>query len=328
MAVTHGGNIFSVASQQGVAWQQVLDFSASINPLGPSPAAREAIFSAVDRIAHYPEKTAFELRERLATEWGVPPEQVMAGNGATDLLFDWCRHFGTGTIAAPAFGEFHRAWPEARLCLLADWDSWPADGPVVLTRPANPTGTLVAAEVVLRYARGRTGAVLVDESFIDFCETESLISWAGGNLFVLRSLTKFWALPGLRIGALVGDVEALARVRPPWPVNALAAAAALASIKDREHAARTRAFVQTESMWLAEGLGRLPDLRVWAPVANYLFVETSRAAELTAFAAARRVLLRDCSGWPGFDVSAIRVAVRKRWENEILIGTCKECLCA
>jgi len=327
MAVTHGGNIFSVAAQAGVAWQQVLDFSASINPLGPSPAAREAILSAVDRIAHYPERTSLQLRERLAAEWGVRPEQVMAGNGATELLFDWCRYFGTGTIASPAFGEFHRAWPEARLCSLANPDSWPAEGPVVLTRPANPTGTLIGIEVVLRYARERTAPVLVDESFIDFCEAESLTSRTGGNLFVLRSLTKFWALPGLRIGALAGDVEALARMRPPWPVNALAEAAALASIEDRVHAAQTRAFVRAESGWLAGQLEQLPGLRVWVPVANYLFVETPRAADLTAFAAARRVLLRDCSGWPGFALSAIRVAVRRRWENEILIRICRECLC-
>jgi threonine-phosphate decarboxylase len=327
MAVTHGGNIFSVAVREQLPWQQVLDFSASINPLGPSAAAREAIYSAVDRIAHYPERTCAGLRERLAAEWGVRPEQVMAGNGATDLLFDWCRYFGTGTIAAPAFGEFHRAWPEARLCLLSERETWPADGPMVLTRPANPTGTLVSVEAVLEYARERTGPILVDESFVDFCEAESLTPLAGGNLFVLRSLTKFWALPGLRIGALVGDIDALARLRPPWPVNALAEAAALASIEDREHAARTLAFVRTESAWLADELRQLPGLHVWEPMANYLFVETARAAELTEYAAARRVLLRDCSRWPGFAIPAVRAAVRKRWENDILIRVCKECLC-
>jgi threonine-phosphate decarboxylase len=328
MAVTHGGNIFSVADREGIAWQGVLDFSASINPLGPSAAAREAIYSALDRISHYPERNSFTLRKRLAAEWGVRPQQVLAGNGATELLFEWCRHFGTGTIAAPAFGEFHRAWPDARLCLLADCSTWPAEGPVVLTRPANPTGTLVSAETVRRYSRERAGAVLVDESFLDFCDAGSLTSSAGGNLFVLRSLTKFWALPGLRIGALIGDVEALGEMRPPWPVNALAEAAALASIDDREHGARTRAFIRAESVWLAKELGQLPGLQVWPSVANYLFVETPQPAELTAFTAARRVLLRDCSGWPGFPVTAIRVAVRKRWENQILVDLCKEFLCA
>lgn len=327
MAVAHGGDIFGAARRYDVPWQQVLDFSASINPLGPSPSAKEAILSAIDRIAHYPDRTSLRLRERLAAEWGVGPEQLLAGNGATELLFDWCRHFGTGTIAAPAFGEFHRAWPEARLCLLADPATWPELGPVVLTRPANPTGTLIDCETILRYAQRRSDAVLVDESFLDFSDSMSLISKAGGNLFVLRSLTKFWALPGLRIGALAGDVEVLSRLRPPWPVNALAEVAALASLDDREHSRKTREHVKTESAWLADQFGALPGTNVWKPTANYLFVETRRAAALTEFAEARRVLIRDCSGWPGFDVTGIRVAVRKRWENEILIGVAKEYLC-
>lgn len=327
-SITHGGNIFAAAGQQGVSWKQVLDFSASINPLGPSPAAKEAILSALDRIAHYPDRTSWPLRERLALEWGVRPEMLIAGNGATELLFDWCRHFGTGIIAAPAFSEFHRAWPEAQLCLLADPSTWPDKGPLVLTRPANPTGKLIDCETVLRYSQSRRDAVLVDESFIDFCSSESLTAQAGGNLYVLRSLTKFWALPGLRIGVLVGDVDILAASRPPWAVNALAEAAALASIEDRQHAASSIAFVKEERSWLARELGALPGLKVWDPTANFLFAEVPTSAEWTRFASARGVLIRDCVGWPGFDVKGLRMAVRKRWENEILVSVLKDYLCA
>lgn len=326
--MTHGGNIFSVAEQQGVAWQQVLDFSASINPLGPSPAAREAILAAMDRIAHYPERTGSHLREKLAAEWSVNGNQVLVGNGATELLFDWCRYFGTGTIAAPAFGEFHRAWPQAALCQLSDATTWPAKGPVVFTRPANPCGTLLSAESIADYAANRKDAVLVDESFLDFCDAPSLTPVAKGNLFVLRSLTKFWAFPGLRIGALVGDVDQLAALRPPWPVNALAEAAALASIEDREHAAKTRAYVREEALWFTAELCKLPGMLVWPSVANYLYIETVHATELTQFAANRKILLRDCSHWPGFARPSIRIAVRRRWENELLIALIKEFLCA
>lgn len=327
MAVRHGGNLFAVAAREGVAWQQVLDFSASINPLGPPPAVREAILSALDRIVHYPEPSGLRLRERLAAEWDVAVDRLMVGNGATELLFDWCRCFGSGSIAAPAFGEFHRVWPEAKLFPLTDRNSWPDSGAVVFTRPANPTGTLLAADDFRRYAQGRKDAVLVDESFLDFSGAESLVRAARGNLFVLRSLTKFWALPGLRVGALVGDGEGIARMRPPWALNVLAEAAALAALEDNAHARRTREFVRTEGAWLAAELSLLPGLYVWPAVANYLFIETQRAAELTAFAESRRVLIRDCSDWPGFACHAIRVAVRRRWENEILIAVLRECLC-
>ncbi|WP_031499429.1 pyridoxal phosphate-dependent aminotransferase [Bryobacter aggregatus] len=321
MAVTHGGNIFAVAETNGIAWQQVLDFSASINPLGPSPAAREAILCALDRMVHYPERTSHPLRERLAAEWGVAAQNIIVGNGATELLFDWCRHYPDGSIAAPAFSEFHRAWPKANYFDLTDRDTWPATGPVVITRPANPTGYIAALESVQHYASGRRDAVLVDESFLDFTSAASVANLAIPNLFVLRSLTKFWALPGLRIGALVGNLDAIAAQRPPWPVNALAEAAALASLADREHAQKTRAFVEREREWLRGQLQGLPS------EANYLTISTPRAGELVAYAAARNVLIRDCGNWPGWDFEGVRVAVRKRWENEILVQLIQEFAC-
>ncbi len=323
--VSHGGNIFAVAEAAQVDFRQVLDFSASINPLGMSPAVKEAILVAMERVAHYPERTGRRVREALASHWGVAPERIRVGHGATELLFAWCREQGNGTIAAPAFGEFHAAWPEARLCRLGDRGSWPAEGAVVLTRPANPTGELVSCELVREYARGRRGAVLVDESFLDFCEAESLMGEARGNLFVLRSLTKFWALPGLRIGALVGDVGEMVTI--PWPVNALAEAAAVAAVGDVEWARRTREFVKAEAGWLAGELSGLPGVKVWAPTANYVFVETARGSEWAAFAGERRVLLRDCGGWPGWPAQGVRVAVRRRWENEVLVRLSKEFLC-
>lgn len=328
MAITHGGNIFSAAAEAGLPWQQVLDFSASINPLGPSPAAREAILCALDQIVHYPDRTALALRQRLAAEWRVASGQIIVGNGSTELLYDWCRHMGAGVIAAPAFGEFHQAWPHAVLCDLTRPQTWPTRGPLVLTRPANPTGTLLEADVVLDFARKRSDPILVDESFIDFCDAPSLVPHAHGNLYVLRSLTKFFALPGLRVGALVGSLSELEQSRPPWSVNALAAAAALAALDDSEHASRSKAFVKEEADWLAGRLAALPGVRVWPPSANFLYLQTAHASGLVHHAKQHNILVRDCSHWPGFAHPSVRIAVRRRWENTILLQLCEEFLCA
>ncbi len=333
MAMKHGGGVFAAAEQRGVPWQQVLDFSASINPLGPSPAAREAIVASLDRIVHYPDSTALRLRQRLAKEWQVTPRQILAGNGATDLLYDFCRVFPSGTIAVPAFNEFHRLWPSAKFCPLADPARWPGEGPLVLTRPANPTGELTAADTIVDFARRRQDVVLVDESFLDFSAAPSLAAATSDtpNLLVLRSLTKFFALPGLRVGALIASaatIERFAAVRPPWPVNAMAEAAALASLDDTAHAIATRALIATETAWLSAALAELPGCHAWPTQANYLYVETQRATALVAFAAARGVLIRDCSDWPGFARPSVRLAVRRRWENAVLLATCKEFLCA
>lgn len=322
MAIRHGGNIFAIAQQNSLPWQQVLDFSASINPLGPSPAAREAILCAMDRIVHYPERSGLRLRAALAQHWQLPVDKIIVGNGATELLFDWCRHFGSGTIAAPAFSEFDHAWPNARYCLLEDSTTWPETGPVVFTRPANPSGYIADAATIREYAKGRIDPVLVDESFLDFCDVESVHQAANINLFVLRSLTKFWALPGLRLGALIGEVSEIEKQRPPWSVNALAEAAGLASLDDQTHAANTRAFVKSEVAWLAAQLGVQPG------PANYLLIDSPKPAALVAFVATKNVLIRDCSDWPGWPRSAVRVAVRRRWENEILVSLFKEFQCA
>lgn len=327
MALKHGGDVFAAARELQVDWRQLHDFSASINPLGMPPGVRQAIVRAMDRVVHYPEPDDLTLRDALARVWGTSRDRLMVGNGATDLLFQWCRWQPNGTLAAPVFTEFERAWPRAAWCDLSRPASWPTAGAVVLTRPANPTGVLPARQLVLDYAQQLRGNLLVDESFIDFTHEESLANEAYGNLFVLRSLTKFWALPGLRLGALVGDVEPLRAAAAPWSVNVLAAAAALAALADHEHGPRTRLAVARERTWLTAALGALPGFHVWPGAANFLYVPHARATEVVRFARQRGFLLRDCTGWKGIPAPALRIAVRLRRQNEALVEVLKEFVC-
>jgi threonine-phosphate decarboxylase len=328
----HGGDIFEVAKRRGIPWTQILDFSASINPLGPSPRANEAIISSLDRIAHYPSLNSPDLRHRLAQEWKIKEEQILTGNGAADLLRDFCACFGNGHLAVPAFTEFHRLWPNAPLCKIDDLKSWPAEGTLVLTRPVNPTGQLIEAGLVIEYLRGSQTVVLVDESFIDFSMAGSLIEYTCEfpRLLVLRSLTKFQALPGLRVGALAGHPGIIARLsemRPPWAVNALAERAALAVLDDHEHAEATREFVRQERAWFTQQVEARPNVHVWPSEANYIYVEAPYATKLVEFAWHRDILIRDCTGWPGCERSALRIAVRPRRENERLVAVWKEFAC-
>lgn len=327
MAMTHGGNIFASAEQAGVAWQQMLDFSASINPLGPSPRVREAILASLDRIEHYPDKTSTLLRRRLAELWSLAPEQVLCGNGATDLLSTFCQVYTKGHLAAPCFNEFHRLWPQALICRLEEPSTWPRDGVLVITRPANPTGFLIDAEAVLRHVRESAATVLVDESFIDFTEAPSLVAATRTTLrlLVLRSLTKFYALPGLRVGALAAHPSVIPQLearRLPWAVNALAEQAALAAMADTAHQEAGRLLVRQEREWLAARLPARPSQ------ANYVYIETPRASQFAHYAAQRQVLVRDCTGWPGLAQPAIRIAVKHRWQNEILVDLWKEFPCS
>ncbi len=324
----HGGNLFAAAAGRGWDWREVIDFSASINPLGPSPLVRPAICEAIERIVHYPEREPAGLRRQLARKWNVAEEQVILGNGATELLHFFARVWRSRqvTLAVPVFSEFHRAYPNARLTVADRMDDWPTDQLLVITQPNNPTGATYPFLRLRTWLRDTAGPVMVDESFLDFSGVESVASLIAERpgLFVLRSLTKFHALPGLRIGALLGAVPAMDRMRAmrePWQVNVLAEAAALAALADDEHQRRTVEFVRQERAWLTERLAEVPGVRPETSSANYVFARLAGSSEgLCRFLLDRKILIRDCAGWPGVDGAAVRVAVRTREDNERLLA--------
>jgi threonine-phosphate decarboxylase len=306
MKITHGGNLFEVARLRGWDWREIADFSASINPLGPSPAVAPAIRDALDRIAHYPEREPAVLRRALAHLWNLDEARILLGNGATELLHWFARvcPFDRVTLRLPVFSEFHRAYPNAGCAA--------ADGLLVLTNPINPTGAMVNTDV--------RSPVLVDESFLDFTGLPSIAA-SRPDVWVLRSLTKFYALPGLRIGALIGpaeEVERLRAFREPWQVNVLAEAAALAAVADREHACRTLAFVRDEREYLMQKLPVTPE----PSLANYLYLRLPYPADgLAAHLLASKILIRV------WDEASIRIAVRTRAENDRLLAAWKEFEC-
>lgn len=331
----HGGNLFRAAADRGWDWREIADFSASINPLGPSPLVRPAICEAIDRIVHYPEREPSRLRRQLARHWNVAEDQMLLGNGATELLHFFARVWRNRqvTLAAPVFSEFHRAYPNARLAAADRMDDWPTDHFLVITQPNNPTGAVYPFLRLRTWLRDTAGPVMVDESFLEFTGVESVASLIGERpgLFVLRSLTKFHALPGLRIGALLGAAEAMDRMRAqrePWQVNVLAEAAALAALEDEEHQRRTVEFVRQERAWLTERLTELPGVAPETSSANYVFTHLAgSSAGLCRFLFDRKILVRDCEGWPGIEGSAVRVAVRTRKDNERLLAAWREYPC-
>ena len=331
----HGGDVFAVARAHGWDWRDVLDFSANINPLGPSPLVRPAICGAIDRIVHYPEREPARLRMALAKAWNLDENQILLGNGATELIFFIARIFRSAqaTLAQPVFSEFQRAFPDHRAANLTDSATWPREGLLVLTRPANPTGWTLPLGILRDYLASSNAAVLVDESFLEFCGMPSaaVLIEQYTRLMILRSLTKFYALPGIRVGALVGDRSAVREwneQREPWQVNVLAEEAALAAVGDSEHAARSLMFVEIERQWLLDQLRSIPGAEPWPTDANFVYVRLDyTAAALTEHLLRHRILIRNCAGWPGATGEAVRVAVRRREESERLLHAWREFAC-
>jgi threonine-phosphate decarboxylase len=333
MNLSHGGRLFAVARQHGWHWQEVLDFSASINPLGASPSVYDALREALPQIVHYPDPHAEELVAALAKAWSIPSEWILAGNGATDLIhLLGCEFAGYDvTLCEPVFGEFHRVFPGARWVPANEPEHWPTDGLTIITRPINPSGEMPSIEAWLG---GTEHPVLIDESFIEFTRNSSLIHWITRrpNLMVLRSLTKFYALPGLRVGAIVAEPDRVANWkarRDPWAVNTLAVRAACAALQDCEHSRTTLQTITREREWLTAEIRSLRGVTVGESHANFLLVRLPyKSSGLAGHFEHHKILVRDCSGWPGLPPGEfIRVAVRTRTENERLVAAWKEYRC-
>jgi threonine-phosphate decarboxylase len=351
----HGGNVFAIARALGVPPEDILDFSASINPLGPAPGVREAVAAAFDRLVHYPDSDCMELRLALAGRHGLATENLCVGNGSTELIYLLPRLVAgrRALVIAPPFSEYaralHRDGLEVGYLHLSPEDGFALhperlrerlkDGYdlVMLANPGNPTGRLYPLPEVrtIRDLCREAGSFLViDEAFMDFCEAASAkrLAAADDGLLLLRSMTKFYALPGLRLGYGIGSPATIARLaglREPWSVNTLAQAAGLASLTAPGHAEQTLTLVAGERQRLFDGISALPSLRPFPGAANYLLVEITAgppAGELARLLLQERILIRVCGNFTGLDERFFRVAVRLPEENDRLLAGLGEIL--
>ncbi len=217
---------------------------------------------------------------------------------------------------------------------LHDSETWPRDGVLVVTRPANPTGMTTALALLRNRLEQSSEPLIVDESFLEFSDSISASTLIAQfpHLIVLRSLTKFYALPGLRLGALVADSSVVGewrKRREPWQVNVLAEEAALAALSDEGHAHSTVEFVRKERHFLTAGIQTMRGAVPHASDANFIYVSLQyRAADLVDHLLQSKILIRNCADWPGLPGEAVRIAVRTRNENDRLLEGWRSFPCA
>jgi L-threonine-O-3-phosphate decarboxylase len=344
----HGGNLAWAAALAGCPPDAILDFSASISPLGPPNSAIAAIVSQIGSIQHYPDPDYSELRLVLSHYHQLPPEWILPGNGSAELLTLVGRELAqldTVVLITPAFGDYYRT--------LTAYDAKVLEFPIdlgtlgwevkispptsrscglLLNNPHNPTGKLFLRDAILPYLE-QFALVVVDEAFMDFVppdEEQSLISVVQDypNLVVLRSLTKFYSLPGLRLGYAIAHPEYLGKWqlwRDPWPVNTLATAAAIASLKDQEFQRNTWKWLPHARNQLLEGLANLPGLQPKNSAVNFLLVESQHSTSQLQqqLLQQHQILIRDSLSFKELGDRFFRVAVRSESENQRLLTALK-----
>ena len=353
----HGALDYGELERLGLHPQEVLDFSVNANPYGPSPQARKAVANAA--IDRYPDRECLELRRAILdyelTSSDLPLGSILCGNGTTELIWAIARAYLQPGLRAgilgPTFGEYRAAClatgatvDEFRaqastafqpdIAAVAAWIGKQRPSLVWLCNPNNPTGTWLDRYSVqlVTEACQRVGALLVvDEAYWRFVfphEAYSAVKrvavTGGQQVVVLRSLTKDFALSGLRLGYAIATQGAAGRLGtqlPSWNVNGVAQAAAIAALADRMHLKTTLDRLAVERGAFFQAL-RDAGLHVVPSRTHFCLVEVGDAHRVRQQLLARKILVRDCTsfGLPQF----IRVATRTRGDWQRLLFALQE----
>ncbi|MCJ7603268.1 MAG: cobyric acid synthase [Desulfobulbaceae bacterium] len=347
MFLGHGGNISMLAGQAGKSKAEIVDFSASINPLGPPEYIRRIISRNIEQLCHYPDPGSTTLLEAIAQSLNLGKSQLVLGNGSTEIIYAVPRALEKkrAVIPVPCYSDYAAASRLAGLevdtVLLLERDGFKlnlselaarlrGDEIVFLGQPNNPTGLTVANNELRHLVESNPQTFfIIDESFAEFIDGYwSVACWNAANLIMIRSLTKFYAIPGLRIGFACAAPDICRRLNRyilSWTVNTLAQEVGAAVVGDREYGDESKRQVAELRQELEQKLRSIKGLHVFAGQANFLLVKIDSGATARCLADLLMqdgVAIRVCDNFDGFADRGkffFRVAVKTRDENSRLV---------
>ena len=331
MEYRHGGNAFEYG-------KKVLDFSVNINPLGTPLAVKKAVISAMDKIEEYPDYKCTELRRKIAEREGVSPEYIVCGNGAAELIYSlmYAVRPKSAIIHAPTFCEYIDAVKASDghkgTVLMCAESNAEERAPCVefICNPNNPTGTLTERAEIIQKLETTDRLIAVDECFNDFLDEPEKYSCVNlldryKRLIILKSFTKMYAMPGIRLGYLMTSdtelINEIYKVRQPWSVSSAAQAAGLAVCTDTETPVKTRKYIKEERAYLEMEFERL-GIKYIRSSANFIFFKAMPGLQKKLLE--KNILIRDCSDFEGLDAGSYRIGIKENNDNKKLILALEE----
>ena len=341
----HGGNIYHYSHKYGIPIGKIVDFSASINPLGPPKAAVAAIKAAIPSLVNYPDPDSTLIKDALSVYLGVGKDCILPGNGSTELIYLIPRVLRPerALLPVPSFSDYERSLTIAGCSIdymqLREKDGFRPDMDrfkaslsradiVLLCNPNNPTGTLIEKDIaldMLKMTRKAGAFVVVDEAFIEYAPEHSIVKEASSasGVAVLRNFTKFYGMPGLRLGYLVARPDLIKRFSKeaePWSVNSLAHEAAAAALSDPAYIEKSLSLFRREKDYLYNRLKKIDGVKPCPSSANFILAKIDGSADdVVEKLASRGILVRSCSNYKGLNGEYIRVAVKGRRDNRMLL---------
>lgn len=336
----HGG-IFSNGLKHNL---RLLDFDSNVNPLGFPSQVRD-VFKNVSHVSIYPNPHSNELRTHLQKYTGIPQNQIIVGNGATEIIYNYCAAFlrkQKVLIPIPTFSEYESA---AKLNGATTYffktmnlnqnlsefqDAISKKNCIFLCNPNNPTGVLIKKKNMLKIlesAYEKSIMVFLDECFIELVPSgnESVVSYLKefDNLLILRSLTKSFGLAGLRIGYGLGNkkmIEILQKIKIPWNVSGIAQQSSIKALSNKSHLSKTLNVIRKESKFLIDSISKIKGFTCYNSDTNFILIKSKiKSGQIQNRLLQRNILIRDCSTFRGLNDCYIRIAVRTHKENLKLI---------
>jgi threonine-phosphate decarboxylase len=354
--VLHGGNISAFSKKYNLNREDILDFSSNINNLFYPKEIEEILKESFPQITQYPELEQEELREIIAQREGINLDNIILGNGSIELIYLIANFLSPckAKIIVPAFGEYQRALKGfgSRITLFRlleeeefrlDLDRLYKDLEeeiIFICNPNNPTGGMIEEEYLDRlidFIRKKRKFLVLDEAFIDFVEDgfspklkAKILN--GEDIFIIRSLTKFYGLAGLRIGYALGKKELIERLnlrKPPWNINCFAYQVGLKLLKNKEIPKKIKEKIRKEREFLSKELSKIEHLKLFESKTNFILIKLIHpevdVKRLQERLAEYKIMIRDSENL-NLDSSFFRISIKSNKENKILINSLREIL--
>ncbi len=340
--VVHGGRNPSQSTDS-----RIIDFSSNVSPAGTPLSVKKSLKKNIENIKHYPDSSSSTVISSLRKYTNLEKSNLIVGNGAIEILYNFCFAFLSNKtkvlIPIPTFQEYETV-AKLNECQISYFKTMnlsenlnifiskiPKNGCVFICNPNNPTGQLLSKNQLLQIikkAKKLSTIIFLDECFIEMVpkSNESVISYVKKykNLFVLRSLTKSFALPGIRIGYAAGSkeiIDVLQKIKIPWNVNSLAQDAANTALKNKSHLDKSNSVIKKELIFLTNKIGKLYGFDCDSSSTNFILIKTKKnSTQLQKKLLEHKILIRDCKNFRGLDNHHIRIAVKSHKDNLKLVN--------
>lgn len=350
----HGSDLEKIEEIYGIKKEEIVSFSANVNPLGVSPLLRTTLSKKIDAITTYPDREYTSLRKCIASYCGTEYENVIVGNGSTELisLFIQIEHPKKALVIGPTYSEYEReialGGGTTLYYPLRESDNFKLDVEdfvsrlnesidlLVLCNPNNPTSSSIRRNEmrhILDACKQHDIYVMVDETYVEFADDMDEISAVPltnyyNNIIILRGTSKFFAAPGLRLGyAITGNHDLIKSIntrKNPWTINSLAVVAGETMFADTDYIEQTKNLISSERARIFDLLKKHPDFKVYEPDGNFILAHILRedltSQDLFDRAIREKMMIRDCSTFPFLDNKYIRFCIMKPEDNDRLLS--------